>query len=321
MQMIADSLGVSKNTVSQALRGKNGVSDATRHKIISRANELGYQFEPQRRNKRTFLIIASSFAISQVSFFGKIINSIKAQLDEKHDQYEIITITDEMISNQELPSNISHYNGVFVISHITNDYISKIISCGLPTILVDHHYYGVKADCILTKNSDGAYEMTNHLIQAGAETIGFLGKTDFSPSYKERLRGYLDALKANQIEPNSEHIVTDIEENQLDLFTKLKNIPKMPKAWFCVNSGLAYILNIYLQSNGFAVPNDIQIACFDNTEFSTTSNPRITNISTDLDYMGKIAVKRMAYRLEHPHTPYEHQQIIPQLNLFESTKI
>ena len=43
MQQIADRLSVSKYTVSQALSGKEGVSEATRKEVIAMARALGYR--------------------------------------------------------------------------------------------------------------------------------------------------------------------------------------------------------------------------------------------------------------------------------------
>ena len=41
MQDIADRLNISRNSVSQALSGKDGVSEETRRKIIKTAEEMG----------------------------------------------------------------------------------------------------------------------------------------------------------------------------------------------------------------------------------------------------------------------------------------
>ncbi|MGV2794728.1 LacI family DNA-binding transcriptional regulator, partial [Clostridium perfringens] len=44
MQDIADRLNLSKNSVSQALSGKDGVSEETRRKIMRAADEMGYVY-------------------------------------------------------------------------------------------------------------------------------------------------------------------------------------------------------------------------------------------------------------------------------------
>lgn len=45
MQDIADALGISKNSVSQALRNMPGVSQQTRMLVKNKADELGYHYK------------------------------------------------------------------------------------------------------------------------------------------------------------------------------------------------------------------------------------------------------------------------------------
>jgi LacI family transcriptional regulator len=47
MQLIADRLGLSKYSVSQALAGKAGVSELTRREVEAMARTLGYRFKPK----------------------------------------------------------------------------------------------------------------------------------------------------------------------------------------------------------------------------------------------------------------------------------
>jgi LacI family transcriptional regulator len=50
MQHIADRLGVSKYTVSQALSGKDGVGVTTRNEVAAMARSLGYELKPAKRS-------------------------------------------------------------------------------------------------------------------------------------------------------------------------------------------------------------------------------------------------------------------------------
>lgn len=314
MQMIADALDISKNSVSQALRNENGVSEETKIIVRAKAEELGYKYAKQnRKEKGCFLIVATDFAFSQLSFFDKIIRSIEYTASHEKYKTERAVITEEMVNNKILPKNLSKYDGLFVISHITDDYISLLTQQAIPCVVVDHHSQKFLADCILTNNRDGAYEAVKYLISHDNKNIGFIGDINFSPSYFERYRGYVHTLEDFNIPVIEEYQITEIEENQAVLFSKLKQIKTMPDAWFCVNSGLAYILNYYLQSEGYKVPEDIGIICFDNTEFTQMSNPKITNISTNLEFMGKQAVSSMLERLSHPAMPIVYKQIMPSL--------
>ena len=67
----------------------------------------------------------------------------------------------------------------------------------------------------------------------------------------------------------------------------------MPDAWFCVNSGLSFYAQQLSQSAGYTIPDDISIICFDETEFTRMAIPRLTNVATNLEFMGQLAIRTL----------------------------
>ncbi|SFL15067.1 LacI family transcriptional regulator [Paenibacillus sp. 1_12] len=64
MQLIADRLGVSKYTVSQALSGKIGVSETTRREVEAMARALGYRIKTDKRSASLLPNDTASEAVS-----------------------------------------------------------------------------------------------------------------------------------------------------------------------------------------------------------------------------------------------------------------
>lgn len=322
MQDIADELNISKNSVSQALRNKNGVSEATKKAVRAAAERLGYDYEktkPQSASKH-FALIATEFALSQTSFFGEIIQGMQNFCLSQEHSIEIINITKKMTELQKLKNDLMNFDGIFFLSHSNHDFMKEIKNTGIPTILIDHHEPDIDCDTILTKNTDGVFKIVQYLQQNHYKKIGFIGDIDFSPSYLERLRGFKRSLEHFNLPIEEEYLITHIKEEQGALFETLKNVQEMPDAWFCVNSGLAFMLNSYLQARGYKIPDDVSVVCFDDTEFTRTATPRITNVATNTFFMGELSVKTMLERLNNPNAPYVHKQILPTLNIYESVK-
>ncbi|MHC5227051.1 LacI family DNA-binding transcriptional regulator [Enterococcus sp. LJL99] len=322
MQDIADKLAISKNSVSQALRDTDGVSETTKKAVIQTAQELGYSYKSKTTAKENgkILLVATDFALSQISFFGEIIESIRKQAMKLDYSFETQTITKKMINEQKLPESIEAYTGLIVLSHSDNAYIKKLLDLNLPTVLVDHHDPSLLVDTILSKNTDGTYLAISLLNQNNHKRIGFIGDIHFSPSYLERYRGYQRALTDLGLPTEDDIEITAIEESQGALFERLKQVKEMPDAWFCVNSGLAFMLNTYLQSNGYIIPDDCSIICFDDTEFTRMAQPAITNVATDLNYMGELAMETLVERIADQLHPFVHKQIVPSLNIYDSVK-
>lgn len=323
MQDIADSLGISKNSVSHAFRDTDGVSESTKYKVYQKADELGYVYKKQTQNieRGIISILATNFAFSQTSFFGELIDHVENNLKNNNYTPRKVIITKDMINSNTIDSDLETSEGIIIISHSNNQFLEKIISLNIPTVIVDHHEPNLIADAVLSKNTDGTYFALSLLAQNGHKTVGFIGDIAFSPSYLERYKGFCRGIKDFNLSSNPNIQITSIEETQGALFNSLKEVEIMPDAWFCVNSGLAFMLNSYLQSNGYTIPDDVSVICFDDTEFTRLAQPTITNIATDLKYMAKVSVETLMDRIDNPENPIIHKQIVPSININQSVKI
>ncbi|MBV7504270.1 LacI family DNA-binding transcriptional regulator [Bacillus sp. sid0103] len=328
MQDIADRLNISKNSVSQALSGKPGVSEDTRRLVQNTADELGYSYSNSRNQKqvekktlKNIALIASDYAFSLKSFFGEIYLSVEKELRARGMNLFIESIDSEAKNNLTLPSLLTNHeiDGILILSHISTDYISTIINTGIPTVLIDHHEPYLEADSILTNNRFGAYTAVEHLIQLGHREIAFVGNVDISPSYQERLEGYLLALKRYGISPNEDFILTNTQENQHDIHLFLNGLQDMPSAWFCVNDGKGFLVTSILQQRGFKVPEDASVCSFDNGQLSQIATPMITTMDIDLNYYGKKAVEQLCWRMENKEEPIQEILLPTKLIIREST--
>jgi LacI family transcriptional regulator len=319
MQDIADKLNISKNSVSQALSGKPGVSEETRRLVQDVADELGYSYSKtnkplkiERNTPCNIALIASEYAFSLKRFFGEIYLSIEKETRERGINLFIESIDQAAKENLTLPSLLSNYeiSGILILSHISTDYIAKIISTGIPTVLIDHHEPHLYVDAVLTNNRFGAYKAVEHLIELGHRDIAFVGDIDFSPSYQERLEGYLLALNKHGIKPNQDFIFKNAQETKDEIAKFLDHHPTQPTAWFCVNDGHGFLVTSVLQQKGFNVPGDVSVCSFDNGQLSQLSTPKITTMDIDLNYFGRKAVEQLCWRIEHKDEPI-HEILLP----------
>jgi LacI family transcriptional regulator len=328
MQDIADKLNISKNSVSQALSGKPGVSEETRRLVQDVADQLGYSYSKnriplkvERNTPSNIALIASEYAFSLKSFFGEIYLSIEKEVRRRGLNLFIESIDDDAKENLTLPSLLSNYeiDGILILSHISTDYVANIINTGIPTVLIDHHDPHLHVDAILTNNRFGAYTAVEHLIKLGHRDIAFIGNVDFSPSYQERLEGYLLAFDKYGMKPNQDFIFKNAKETQAEMTKFFDHLPKLPTAWFCVNDGHGFLVTSTLQQKGFAVPKDVSVCSFDNGQLSQISTPKITTMGIDLNYFGKKAVEQLCWRIDHKEEPI-HEILLPtKLIIREST--
>ncbi|OCA87848.1 LacI family transcriptional regulator [Bacillus sp. FJAT-27225] len=320
MQDIANELNISKNSVSQALTGKPGVSEETRFMVQQMANRLGYTYPGNKPASKTlgqkkglnFALIASDFAFSLKSFFGEIYLSVEKEARARGINLFIESIDQTSADQLTLPSLLTNHqiDGILILSHIRDEYILSIIETGIPVVLIDHHSPYLQVDSILTNNRFGAYSAVEHLIKLGHGDIAFVGDTTFSPSYQERLDGYILALTKHGIEPNPSFIYKKAQEKDEEIQGYIKNLNEAPTAWFCVNDGLGFLVQSTLQRNGYSVPDDASVCSFDNGQLSQIANPKITTVNIDLHYYGKKAVEQLCWRIHNKNEPI-HEILLP----------
>lgn len=162
-----------------------------------------------------------------------------------------------------------------------------MIATGIPTVLIDHHHPFIDADAILTNNRFAAYIATKHLIDLGHKEIAFIGNIDFSPSYYERMEGYLLALREENITPQKNYMFMNVIEENKAVDSCIQSLERIPTGWLCVNDGYGFMVCTSLKNRGLKIPNDASVINFDNGQLSQISQPQITTMAIHLNLYGK----------------------------------
>lgn len=326
MQDIADALNISKNSVSQALSGKAGVSEPTRRLIEKTAKDMGYILKKPAgassyTTSRSIGLIASDYAFSLKNFFGEIYLSIEKEAANRGLSLLIQSVNTKARDNLTLPSFIAEgrVDGVLILSHISTEYTNAVIATGIPTVVIDHHHPLIQADAILTNNRFGAYSAVKHLIDLGHKDIAYVGDTALSPSYQERLEGYLLALQEHGISRNDSFIFSSIKEEEQNVTELISGLKTQPTAWFCVNDGFGFFVRSALQQHGIHVPNEASVCSFDNGMLSRLSTPKITTVNIDLDLYGRKAIEQLTWRMQNKNEPIIELLLPAELIVREST--
>lgn len=325
MQDIADRLNISRNSVSRALSQKSGVSIETRKQVEAIADEMGYNYAVNRKKPihtvgGNIVLVSSDHALHEKGFFGGLFSSIRTEA-AKHGLNLIIQSVDQHArDNLILPSTLEDnlIEGILILSHISTEYINRIINTGIPIVLIDHHHPFNQADSVLQNNRFAAYIAVHHLIELGHKKIGFIGHTRRSPSYQERFEGFNLAIRDYNLF-DERFILCDIHEDENSVAGSLKGLPEQPTAWFCVNDGFGFFTLSTLQTMGYAIPDDISVCSFDNGILSRLSNPKTTTVNVDLNLYGRKAVEQLIWRMHNPSEPVQELLLPASLINREST--
>ena len=169
--------------------------------------------------------------------------------------------------------------------------IEKLNKHDIPVVLVDRAIQGADTDFVTTDNFQGAFKLTEYLIQKGHEKIGILISQMFST---ERLRydGYIAALNKYNITPDPSIAILDNGSfnptRYLEYAQKLLENKEKFTAFFAGHDRIA--LSFYSLSKKFnlSIPEDFSLVGYDDLPFTTIS---LTTMQQPIYEMGQTGMK------------------------------
>ncbi|MBO4866515.1 MAG: LacI family DNA-binding transcriptional regulator [Ruminococcus sp.] len=309
---IAKACNTSNVTVSKALADKSGVSDELRAKIKQVAEEMGYvpsKTVTSRKKSNIGVLIPEKYVGLSGSFYWTLYNSLVQRLKRENLYCVIENLEYKDEENLVLPNivtdrKISALISLGEISHVYAQNLSENVE---HLILLDYYVPGLKVDSIVTNGYNGGYKLANYLISLGHRRIGFIGSKKATSSIFDRYMGYLKALIEHDLEIRDDWIIDDRDKysDPIDLV-----FPKdMPTAFVCNCDEVAFQTIKQLREHGYSVPEDVSVVGYDNYLISEVSDPTITTISIDAEYMAELTVNTLIQRLNDPSTIYRMRTI------------
>lgn len=101
--------------------------------------------------------------------------------------------------------------------------------------------------------------------------------------------------------------------------TKLLRDKEKAEVYVCANDAIALSLLQSLARLGLKVPQDVSVIGFDNIKDAALSNPSLTTLSVDKEYLGVTAIKLLIDRINNPSEISKSVYIKSEIILRDST--
>lgn len=293
---IAKELNITFSTVARALNDHPAISKSTKEAVKKTAEKLGY-----RKNK-----IASSLRSGKsniigvlvpsldVSFFSSVVHGIESVMNQ-HGYSILLYQSQESYKKEDkgietlLNSRVDGIITSVAINREDNSIFEEIISKNIPLTFFDRALEELNAPSVTIDDYKGGYMATEHLIQSGYKKIAHITETRNLSIFKERLKGYLDALKTYNIPVNEELIL----KGNLSLafgkecVSELIN-RKIPfDAIFTLEDFTAMGVIQQLKERHIKIPEDVGVIGFANEAFGSLVSPSLSTIDQQTHLMGQ----------------------------------
>ncbi|MFV0526451.1 MAG: LacI family DNA-binding transcriptional regulator [Acidimicrobiales bacterium] len=317
MADVARLAGVSSAAASLALRGRPGVSAATRRRVQEAAHELGYETRtapaPVRPDRVAVMVGTSpEQEASRNAFYGPMLTGIAeeaARLDISV-RLHACPIDDgfQPIDGPILDDNL---DGIMAVGVVLSDVLLAAID-DLPLVLVDAYLsHDARPDplkparphsSVRTDNAGGMQALTGHLLAMGHEGILLVGGDGF-PSIAERAAAYRAAMVSARLEPRHEIGPHDGDRGLAVKAADLVMADPSITAVVGVNDVVAVSVMLELLSRGIRVPSEVSVVGFDGLPMASLTTPQLDTAVAATTATGRQAVTALAHRIRHPADP------------------
>jgi len=327
---IANVLSITPSAVSKALNNHPRISEKTKVAVHQIAKNLNYQpnhlASALRKGKSN--LVGVIVPLTNSNFFSSVIQKIEEVLNKKG--YNII-ITQSNESYKKECSNIDTllYTQVDgIIASMANEttklsHYEKIKSKGVPLILFDRGENDLGVDYIGIDDYKSSHLIIEHLVAQKCKRIAHIAGFSRTRIYKNRIKGYKDALKKNKLPIEKELIIESslsLEDGRkkMELLLQLKD---RPDAVYVAGDYAALGALQVLKEQNIKVPEEIALVGFSDEPFTSLISPSISTINQHSKQIGKLAAETFLERIENPNWVPTLNKIIlePELIVRESS--
>lgn len=300
---VAKKAGVSPSTVSRALSGNASVKESTKQKILEAAKLLNY-----RPN-----LLAQGLKEGKTKTIGLIIPNIRNPIypalargvedtAKKFGYSVVLCNTDEDVkAEKEYIQKLRKrwVDGLLIAPAAKEtEHIVELQKEGFPMIIIVRNV-DFLANAVIIDNFRAAYDAVSFLIKTGHQRIAIIKGNQQLALYRERFRGYKQALLDAGL-PVHEELITGDESDSvqwsLDGYNAVYSLFAQNikfDAVFATTDLRAIGAIRAIKDHGYKVPEDISVIGFDNLEFSSLIDPPLSTVSQPLYDIGVRAVNKL----------------------------
>lgn len=290
MRDVARAAGVSRMTVSRALKKDSPVSEETRRRILKVVHEMNYvpdQLAGSLTTRKTGFVAVLVPSLNNLHF-AETVQALTGELESLGLQI-LLGYTDYSAEREEtlVETMLRRRPEAIVLSYDGHSERTRALlrDAHVPVIELWERPAEPLGHTIGFSNRSAAAEMTRALIGRGYRHICFLGEaSDDWTRGSERRAGFLEAMRAAGL---SGHRMMQAGKPPMSIEDGAAALPRLLARFpdtdciFCVSDAPAFGILSALQGRGVNVPGEIGVAGFGNFEVSRFSSPTISTVVVD----------------------------------------
>ncbi|RWZ54674.1 LacI family transcriptional regulator [Halobacillus fulvus] len=313
---------VSTATVSRVLNRNGYVHPETKVRVAKAIEQLNYRPNDVARSlfKGRSKMIALFVPDIMNPFFPELARAVE-DMTRQHDYTFVLCNTDDdpdkEIAYVEALKQKSLDGIVIVSSTMSGDYIKNF---EIPVIALDRILHP-SLSSVTVNNRAGSRQAVDYLKEIGCERIAHIAGPEHASNAKQRLDGYLDAVKEEDwfkysyVEYGEYHF-EEAKEATKRLLEKHPEIDGL----FVANDLMGVGALKAAQAMGIDVPGQLSIIAFDGITLGETTSPTLTTMAQPIYKIGARAADMLIRQIEQQERTKQTEEFTVELIERESTK-
>lgn len=326
---IARELGISKSTVSRALRGDDrNVNKETKQKIVDMAEKMGYKRNElavnlRMQSTRTIGIVVpemlTPFYVNFITSVQQLLNreGYRVTLAQSHEDPEAERMNLQMFEDYRV-------DGILISACHNKKNIEtyqRLIDKGIPLVFFDRTVNDIPVPKVKIDDYIQAFFLVEHLIRSGRKNIVYLAGPSYIENAIERRKGYKDALDKFHVPYNKEYVIdagVNFEDGERAMEMLIEKGISFD-AVFCFTEMVALGAKSCLQKHHFSIPADVAIGCISGTTLCVLVHPSVTAVEQPVEQIAREAFRLLIEKLNDASAPDETVVLRAEMIIREST--
>ncbi|WP_093920785.1 LacI family DNA-binding transcriptional regulator [Sunxiuqinia elliptica] len=305
---MAERLGVSPSTISRALQNHPSIGKKRTAEVHKLAKKLGYypnSVASNLRRNRTNLIGVIIPRIDRY-FQSSAIAGIE-EVASKAGYYVIIFQSNNSYEREKENARMllsSQADGVIACLAMETDnydHLAVFKDNNVPLVFFDRVCDEIETHKVIIDDFGAAMKATEHLISIGCKRIAHIAGNQKVAIFRDRLRGYQEALRKHQLEQSEKLIYYTEDLSRMEGEQAVAHFLESDAALdgiFCSNDTSAISAIQTITKQGKKVPEDIAVVGFSNTPTSLIVSPALTTIDDHAFEMGQAAARLLIRQID-----------------------
>ncbi len=284
---IAQELGLSRSTVSMALRDHPAIKSETKRRVLEVARRLNYVPND----------IARAMTEGRTRVVGVLCHHLGVQTNnrfftEAAEQFEAADyfikylscawdFDVDVVTNRCVRQNLCAVIGLHVNEKHLFALTDRLGEHGIPLAVVSRLFSDPRVLAIGSDDADGVKQIMDHLTYLGHQRIGCIAGAANSSACMNRLECYRQYMAKHQLPTHDQHAaISDYSPEHVSNLARvmLSNPTQRPTAIFCTNDSMALAVIGAARRLGLRVPEDLSVVGFSNLNFASFTDPPLTTV-------------------------------------------